>query len=181
MPTNLIRSIPLQGVMRTPSPSRPLAIESPAFRAFPQPLRPDQCGIAGPDRFRNSESHSVQRVGGDSARRVRRGVSVSVGSSGSSKTRGQVVRYEKLATPTYGSPAKAKTFTRIALGWPADGKILVKSLSEGSANYPRQIRKVELLGSKYEVKWTRGTNGLEIQVPDVPPCKYAFSFRILPT
>ena len=28
----------------------------------------------------------------------------------------------------------------IALGWPADGKIVIKSLAENSANYPRQIR-----------------------------------------
>ena len=57
---------------------------------------------------------------------------------------------------------------------------MIKSLAENSANYPRQIRKVELLGSKSELKWTRGAQGLEIQVPDTPPCKYAFSFRILP-
>jgi hypothetical protein len=30
-----------------------------------------------------------------------------------------------------------------------------------------------------ELKWTRGRAGLEIRVPEVPPCKYAFSFRIL--
>lgn len=68
----------------------------------------------------------------------------------------------------------------IALGWPADGKTLIKSLAEGSANYPRQIRRVELVGAKSEVKWKRGADGLEIQLPDIPPCKYAFSFRIFP-
>ena len=74
---------------------------------------------------------------------------------------------------------KGEALYAIALGWPTDGKILIKSLAENSANYPRQIRKVELLGAKSELKWTRGTQGLEIKVPDVPPCKYAFSFRIL--
>ena len=29
-----------------------------------------------------------------------------------------------------------------------------------------------------ELKWKRGAQGLEIQVPGTPPCKYAFSFRI---
>ena len=67
----------------------------------------------------------------------------------------------------------------IALGWPADGKLLIKSLAENSTNYPRQIRKIELLGAKSQLKWSRGTEGLEIKVPNVPPCKYAFSFRIL--
>ena len=66
----------------------------------------------------------------------------------------------------------------IALGWPTDGKIVIKSLGEKSANYPRPIRKVELIGSNSEVIWKRGAQGLEIQVPDTPPCKYAFSIRI---
>jgi len=56
---------------------------------------------------------------------------------------------------------------------------VIKSLAENSANYPRQIRKVELIGANSEVKWKRGAQGLEIQVPDTPPCKYAFSMRIL--
>jgi len=67
----------------------------------------------------------------------------------------------------------------IALGWPANGKLLIKSLAENSTNYPRKIGKVELLGAKSQLKWSRRTEGLEIEVPNVPPCKYAFSFRIL--
>ena len=66
----------------------------------------------------------------------------------------------------------------IALGWPTDGKIVIKSLAEKSANYPRPIRKVELIGSNSELMWKRGAQGLEIQVPDTPPCKYAYSIRI---
>jgi hypothetical protein len=57
--------------------------------------------------------------------------------------------------------------------------MLIKSLAENSANYPGKIRKIELLGAEAELKWARGTQGLEIQVPNVPPCKHAFSFRIL--
>jgi alpha-L-fucosidase len=66
----------------------------------------------------------------------------------------------------------------IALGWPSAGKIVIKTLAEHSANYPRQIRKVELLGAKSELRWMRTAQGLEIQLPDEPPCQYAFSFRI---
>jgi alpha-L-fucosidase len=75
---------------------------------------------------------------------------------------------------------KGDALYAIALGWPSDGKFLITSLANGSANYPGQIAKVELLGSKSNVSWTRGTQGLEIQVPDSPLCKYAYSFRILP-
>ena len=74
---------------------------------------------------------------------------------------------------------KGEALYAIVLGRPADGKILIKSLAENSANYPRQIQKVELLGAKSQLTWTRGSQGLEIQVPHVPPCRYAFSFRIL--
>jgi alpha-L-fucosidase len=74
---------------------------------------------------------------------------------------------------------KGEALYAIVLGWPTDGKILIKSLAENAANYPREIGKVELLGAKSKVMWTRGAQGLEIQVPDVPPCKYAYSFRIL--
>jgi alpha-L-fucosidase len=55
---------------------------------------------------------------------------------------------------------------------------VIKTLAEHSANYPRQIRKVELLGAKSELRWMRTAQGLEIQLPDEPPCQYAFSFRI---
>ena len=74
---------------------------------------------------------------------------------------------------------KGEALYAIALAWPTEGKILIKSLAENSANYPCQIRRVELLGANMELKWTRRAQGLEIQVPNVPPCKYAFSFRIL--
>ena len=73
---------------------------------------------------------------------------------------------------------KGDTLYAIALGWPADGKFVITSLADGSANYPRQIGKVELLGAQSNLKWSRGPQGLEIQAPDTPPCKYAYTFRI---
>ena len=75
---------------------------------------------------------------------------------------------------------KGKTLYAIALGWPPDGKVLIKSLAEGNVNYPGRIGKVELLGSNSTLQWTRGSAGLEIQTPDKPPCRYAYAFRVLP-
>jgi alpha-L-fucosidase len=74
---------------------------------------------------------------------------------------------------------KGDALFAIALGWPADGKLVIKSLAQNSPRYPRPIRKVELLGSRSELKWTRTAEGLEIQLPGEPPCQHAFSFRIL--
>lgn len=103
---------------------------------------------------------------------------------GPSTRRGQVKSYQ-LAQIQYG-PAdirftvKGEALYAIALGWPENGKLLVTSLAEGSLNYPRQIGRIELLGAKSPVRWTRGQGGLEIQLPESAPCKYAFAFRILP-
>ena len=75
---------------------------------------------------------------------------------------------------------KRETLYAIVLGWPADGRIVITALADNSANYPRQIGKIELLGYKSDLKWARTSGGLQIQVPTAPPGKYAYSFRILP-
>ena len=48
------------------------------------------------------------------------------------------------------------------MSWPEDGKASIKSLATGSANYPGEVAKVELLGSG-EVKFTRDASALVIQ------------------
>jgi len=102
---------------------------------------------------------------------------------GPSTQAGQIASYQ-LAKVKFGSAdirftTRGEALYAIALAWPTEGTVLIKSLALNSANYPGNIRKVELLGAKTELKWTRGTQGLEIRVPDVPPCKHAFAFRIL--
>jgi len=76
---------------------------------------------------------------------------------------------------------KGETLYAIALGWPSENQVLVKSLATTAPYYERQIRKVELLGAKSEVRWTRGPDGLRIWVPQDPPCRHAYCFKILPT
>lgn len=73
---------------------------------------------------------------------------------------------------------KGDALYAIALGWPSDGRMLIESLAEGSPNYVGQIRRVEMLGSKSQLKWTRTAQGLEMQLSGEPPCRYAFSFKI---
>jgi alpha-L-fucosidase len=73
---------------------------------------------------------------------------------------------------------KGDVLYAIALGWPADGKITVKSLATGSPHYPQQIGKVDLLGSHGRLKWSQTARGLEITVPHKAPCDHAVSFRI---
>ncbi|SFN70728.1 alpha-L-fucosidase [Sphingomonas sp. OK281] len=73
---------------------------------------------------------------------------------------------------------KGDALYAFALGWPADGKILIRALREGSEHHPRAIARVEMLGSNTKVDWTRTRNGLEITTSGPPPSRHAVAFRI---
>lgn len=60
----------------------------------------------------------------------------------------------------------------IALGWPESGKLIVRSLA--GAN----IHSVRLLGIPEPLKWSRGEEGLAIQLPDRKPGEHAFALRL---
>jgi alpha-L-fucosidase len=75
---------------------------------------------------------------------------------------------------------KGDTLYAIALAWPENGKLTVKSLAAGSPLTKREIKTVELLGSKAKLKWARNGGGLTIELPAQKPCDYAFAFKISP-
>jgi alpha-L-fucosidase len=66
----------------------------------------------------------------------------------------------------------------IVLGWPADGKIVVKSLAKGATNYPGKIGSVKLLGVKENLAFTRDETGLIVTVPAKKPCEHAWVLKI---
>lgn len=67
---------------------------------------------------------------------------------------------------------KGKTLYAIALAWPDNGKLVVKSL--GGKNPKR----VELLGYKTKLQWERTSDGLIVSLPQNAPCKYAVTLKI---
>ena len=71
-----------------------------------------------------------------------------------------------------------KTLYAIVLNWPEDGKVVVKSLKEGSGYRSEKIKSVTMLGAKEPVKWSRTAAGLEITLPKDKPCDFAYSFKI---
>jgi alpha-L-fucosidase len=73
---------------------------------------------------------------------------------------------------------KGDALYAIALAWPGDGKLTVKSLGLNSAHYPKQIGKVELLGYKGELRWKRDGDGVSIVLPAQKPCEYAWAFKV---
>jgi len=55
---------------------------------------------------------------------------------------------------------KGNTLYAIALGWPADGRLVVRSLAK-----PAAIRSVSVLGSAAKPEWTQTAEGLEVVLP----------------
>jgi alpha-L-fucosidase len=66
----------------------------------------------------------------------------------------------------------------IVLGWPDDGKVLIKSLATDSKLRPEPINRVDLCGGP-ALQFERRAEGLEIKIPvDKPATSYAFALRI---
>src|ERR1019366_1581721 len=60
---------------------------------------------------------------------------------------------------------KGKKLYAIALGWPDDGKIVIKSLAKTDDAGVKKIKRVELLGHKVKFKFTQTAEGLTVELP----------------
>jgi alpha-L-fucosidase len=67
-----------------------------------------------------------------------------------------------------------------AMGWPQSRKLAIKNLAAGSANYPGEIGRVELLGMTDPLKITRDETAATISLPERAPSEYANVFKITP-
>ena len=65
----------------------------------------------------------------------------------------------------------------IVMGWPA-GLVTIHSLADGTPLPFARIGRIELLGSKGTLKWSRDGAGLKVQMPAEKPCDYAFALKI---
>lgn len=77
-----------------------------------------------------------------------------------------------------GAASADDTLYAFVLGWPADGRVLIKSLAAGAAQNPEDVVSVRLLGAGEDPKWEREPEGLVIRVPAEPPCRHASAFKI---
>jgi alpha-L-fucosidase len=69
------------------------------------------------------------------------------------------------------------TLYAFALGWPADHKLVIRSLGK----YPGvtgKITKVSLMGFAGDVKWTDDENGLSVELPETKPADFAIGLKI---
>jgi alpha-L-fucosidase len=73
---------------------------------------------------------------------------------------------------------KGNSLFAIALGWPEDGTLRIKTLAQGARVGSGGISNVSLLGSKSPVRWKQTAKALEVQLPSEKPCNYAYTLRI---
>jgi len=71
---------------------------------------------------------------------------------------------------------KGDTLYAIALVWPTNGVLTIRSLAEGHG--PAHVKSVSLLGHPRALHWNRAAEGLTIRLPDRPPCEHAFAFKL---
>ncbi len=65
------------------------------------------------------------------------------------------------------------------MNWPANGKITIKSMATNSANFPKEVAKVELLGAG-QLKFDRTDAGLSVSLPDQKPNDFAYCLKVTP-
>jgi len=74
--------------------------------------------------------------------------------------------------------AKGDTLYAIALGWPEDGTLVVKSLGRAAGSDANQIEKIELLGASGAVKFSQSADGLAVALPGKPLSTIACALKI---
>jgi alpha-L-fucosidase len=74
---------------------------------------------------------------------------------------------------------KSGTLYAIALGWPGDGKLTIRTLWSGSPYLSGAITRVELLGSPEGIRWQQTQDGLALDLPPTPPNDLAYVFKIV--
>jgi alpha-L-fucosidase len=68
----------------------------------------------------------------------------------------------------------------IALAWPGERKLLIKSLASDSPHYRGEISRIGLVGSESNLVWSRSPEGVTVNLPENPPCDYAYVLKVNP-
>ncbi len=73
---------------------------------------------------------------------------------------------------------KGNELYAIALGWPEDGKLRIRTLKQGTRIASGGIAGISLLGSKVPVRWKQTTEALEVELPSEKPCRHAYALKL---
>ena len=66
----------------------------------------------------------------------------------------------------------------VAMAWPADGKLTVRTLASGAPGIRGKVTGVRLLGVKEALAFYRSPEGLVVTLPPGKPCEHAFALKI---
>jgi alpha-L-fucosidase len=69
----------------------------------------------------------------------------------------------------------------VALGWPEDGQLLVRSLGKSDSAPGSKVTKVSLLGYKGTVEWRQTPDGLSVKLPAQKLSPYTSALKITGT
>jgi alpha-L-fucosidase len=72
---------------------------------------------------------------------------------------------------------KGQTLYAFMMGWPGT-QVIIPALGSTSSHVTGTIERVALLGSSNQLKFTRDTDALKIDLPDNAPSHYAVAFRL---
>ncbi|HUB78700.1 MAG TPA: alpha-L-fucosidase, partial [Bryobacteraceae bacterium] len=75
---------------------------------------------------------------------------------------------------------KGDSLYAIAMAWPEDGRLTIRSLATNSPHYGGAIARIGLLGSETNLVWSRSPEGVTVNLPEKPPCDYAYVIKINP-
>lgn len=76
--------------------------------------------------------------------------------------------------------SKGDSLYAFVMAWPADGKVTIKTLAQGSEHYSKDIARVDLLGNSGPLAFSRDSMGLVVTLPQAKPNEYAYALRITP-
>lgn len=96
--------------------------------------------------------------------------SAQLNAQGFNEGKGKPFTYEDIRFTT-----KDNVLYATAMGWPANGKLIIKSLAKNSEYFPKEIQKIELLPTKQSLTFERNQNGLLITLPGKESDESAFA------
>ena len=80
-----------------------------------------------------------------------------------------------------GSPPRAPTLYAIALGWPEDSRLVVRSLAKPDGKKVNNITAVNLLGYDGKLEWKQTADGLVVTLPAQKVSEYTAALKITGT
>jgi len=89
---------------------------------------------------------------------------------GFNEGKGKQFSYEDIRFTTKGEILYATS-----MGWPENGKLVIKSLAKQSEHFAKEIQKIEWLPSKRSLSFERNENGLIISLPEKPSDDVSFA------